>query len=229
VTVRYERDGPVAVIVIDRPPLNAYDRRLEADLQRAWATAGRDDARVVVLRAEGEHFCAGADMASTRGEQEEVDSGPLVAPWDELELIRRLPKPTIAAVQGGCVGGGQRFVFPCDLVFCSTDAFFRDPLAGLAGTGGIQAPLHTWMYGPRLAKEMIFSGMRLPAERLYQMGLVNRLYPRERLAEEAIAFAREVALVEPRALREAKRSVNMTMDLMGQHLVRSRFEDLMDR
>ena len=64
-------------------------------------------------------------------------------------------KPTIAAVQGGCIGGGQRMVWPCDLVFCTQDAFFRDPTATM-GIGGIQSHLHTWFYGPRLAKEMIY-------------------------------------------------------------------------
>ncbi len=97
--------------------------------------------------------------------------------WDELDFVRNLMKPTIAAVQGGCIGGAQRFVFPCDLIFCSEDAFFRDPLAAVGGIGGIQAPIHTWLYGPRLAKEMLFSGMRLPAARLFAMGAVNRLLP----------------------------------------------------
>ena len=96
--------------------------------------------------------------------------------WEEIRLIKSVVKPTIAAVQGGCIGGGQRMVWPCDLVFCSEDAFFRDPTADM-GIGGIQSHLHTWFYGPRLAKEMIYSGMRLPAQRLYQQGQVNRLYP----------------------------------------------------
>ena len=176
--VRYERAGPVAQIVLDRPPLNTYDPLLHWELEQAWKQATRDDeARVIVLRAEGKHFCAGADLSGP-GEPAPPDADPM-PPWDELVFIRNLMKPTIAAVQGACIGGGQRFVFPCDLIFCSDDAFFRDPLVQM-GVGGIQAPIHAWMYGPRLAKEMLFSGMRVPAERLHAMGAVNRIYPAKR-------------------------------------------------
>jgi enoyl-CoA hydratase len=137
-------------------------------------------------------------------------------------------KPTIAAVQGGCIGGGQRMVWPCDLVFCTADAFFRDPTASM-GIGGIQSHLHTWFYGPRLAKEMIYSGMRLPASRLYSQGQVNRLYPdMETLHAETLAFAQEVAKQDPLPLRQAKRASNITMDIQGQHYVTSRMEELLD-
>jgi len=222
--VEFRRDGPVGVITLDRPPVNAYDAAMHEELTRAWRAAAADaDVRVVVLCAEGPHFCAGADLTAPVPEPAAGAS----APWDELTFVRNLPKPTIAAVQGGCIGGGQRFVFPCDLVFCADDAFFRDPLASM-GVGGIQAPVHTWLYGPRLAKEMLFSGMRVGARRLYEMGAVNRLYPRDELREATMAFAREIASVDASALRQAKRAVNTTMDLMGQHHVASRFADLLD-
>jgi len=70
--------------------------------------------------------------------------------------------------------------------------------------------------------------MRLPAARLYAMGAVNRLYPRETLHDETAAFAREIAQVDPVALRQAKRAVNTTMDVQGQHYIRNRFAELMD-
>jgi enoyl-CoA hydratase/carnithine racemase len=226
--VRYERDGKVGVITLDRPPLNAYDDFLQWELEQAWVQAADDaEARVIVLRAEGKHFCAGAVMQGdyrTRPEEERSRR-----PWEELDFIQQVMKPTIAAIQGGCIGGGQRFVFPCDLLFCTEDAFFRDPLAQVGGIGGIQAPVHTWMYGPRLAKEMLYGGGRLPAARLYQMGTVNRLYPSaEALRDGALEFAREIAETDPLALRQAKRSVNITMDIMGQHYIRHRFAELLD-
>jgi enoyl-CoA hydratase len=224
--VRYVLEEGVAQIILDRPPVNAYDARLHVELEQTWRRAARDDAaRVVILRAEGRHFCAGADTKSPG------DPAPpgveTLSPWDELAFIRNLPKPTIAAVQGACVGGGQRFVFPCDLIFCSEDAFFRDPLVTL-GIGGIQAPVHAWLYGPRLAKEMLYSGGPVSAERLYASGSVNRLYPRSSLHEQTLAFARELTKLEPAALRQAKRAVNITMDIMGQHYIASRFAELLD-
>ena len=104
-------------------------------------------------------------------------------------------------------------------MFCTEDAFFRIPTGGM-GIGGIQSHLHTWFYGPRLAKEMIYSGMRLPARRLYQMGQVNRMYSGRRdLHAETMAFAHEIAEQDPVALRQAKRAADITMDIQGQHYV----------
>lgn len=225
--MRYRRDGAVGVISLDRPPVNAYDAAMHRQLTRAWqVAAGDDQARVIVLRAEGRNFCAGADLGSPTGLDAEPEHDE-VTPWDELGFIRNLPKPTIAAVQGGCIGGAQRFVFPCDLLFCSENAFFRDPLVSM-GIGGIQAPIHAWLYGPRLAKEMLYSGMAVSAQRLYTMGTVNRIYPRQALTDETLAFARSIARQDPPALRQAKRAVNMTSDIMGQHYIANRFMELMD-
>lgn len=224
-TVRYELDGCVVSIVLNRPPRNAYDGDLHDQLTAAWHRAARDpDARVIVLRAEGKHFSAGADMQADHSASSEYGA---MTPPEEMSFISNLMKPTIAAVQGGCVGGAQRFVFPCDLIFCSEDAFFSDPLVHL-GAGGIPAPIHAWMYGPRLAKEMLFSGMRMPAQRLHAAGLVNRLYSREELVPRTLEFAREIAAADPIALRQAKRSVNITMDIAGQHYIANRFSEVLD-
>jgi len=223
--VTYERDGDIGVIRIARQPLNTYDGAFDAALQGAWTEAKTDDSRVVVMLASGKHFCAGAELK----DPQPAPVGATVLPaWEEIRLIKTVMKPTIAAVQGGCIGGGQRIVWPCDLIFCTEDAFFRDPTASM-GIGGIQSHLHTWMYGPRLAKEMIYSGMRLPARRLYELGQVNRLYPDlETLHSETLAFAQEVARFDPVPLRQAKRAADITMDIMGQHYVLSRMEELLD-
>ena len=223
--VHYRRDGDVGVITLTREPLNTYDGAFHAAFQTAWLTAKADDSHVVVMMATGRHFCAGAELRNPLPAPEGFTELPA---WEEIRLIRSVMKPTIAAVQGGCIGGGQRMVWPCDLVFCTEDAFFRDPTASM-GIGGIQSHIHTWFYGPRLAKEMIYSGMRLPASRLYSQGQVNRLYPDvETLHAETLAFAQEVAKQDPLPLRQAKRASNITMDIQGQHYVTSRMEELLD-
>jgi enoyl-CoA hydratase len=225
VMVRYERDGDVTTITLARQPVNAYDGAFHADFQGAWQRAKSDDSRVVVMKAEGKHFCVGANL---RNPQPAPPDAVILDAWDEIRLIQGVRKPTIAAVQGGCIGGGQRMVWPCDLVFCTEDAFFMDPTATM-GIGGIQSHLHTWFYGPRLAKEMIYSGMRLPASRLYAMGQVNRLYPDlDALHTETLAFAHEVAKQDPAPLRQAKYASDITMDIMGRHYVTSRMEELLD-
>jgi enoyl-CoA hydratase/carnithine racemase len=225
VMVRYERDGDVTTITLARQPVNAYDGAFHAEFQGAWQRAKSDDSRVVVMKAEGKHFCVGANL---RNPQPAPPDAVILDAWDEIRLIQGVRKPTIAAVQGGCIGGGQRMVWPCDLVFCTEDAFFMDPTATM-GIGGIQSHLHTWFYGPRLAKEMIYSGMRLPAARLYSMGQVNRLYPDlDTLHTETLAFAHEVAKQDPAPLRQAKYASDITMDIMGRHYVTSRMEELLD-
>jgi enoyl-CoA hydratase/carnithine racemase len=224
--VTYERTGKVGVITLDRQPMNVYDGAFHVEFQGAWRTAADDaDANVVVMRATGKHFCAGANL---RSPEPAPEGSVVMKAWDEIRLIKGVMKPTIAAVQGGCIGGGQRMVWPCDIVFCTEDAFFRDPTAAM-GIGGIQSHLHTWFYGERLAREMLYSGMRLPAQRLYWMGQVNRLYPDlETLHAETMAFAHEIAEQDPLPLRQAKRASNITMDIMGQHYVVSRMEELLD-
>ena len=212
-------------ITLARQPVNAYDGAFHAEFQGAWQRAKSDDSRVVVMKAEGKHFCVGANL---RNPQPAPPDAVILDAWDEIRLIQGVRKPTIAAVQGGCIGGGQRMVWPCDLVFCTDDAFFMDPTATM-GIGGIQSHLHTWFYGPRLAKEMIYSGMRLPASRLYATGQVNRLYPDlETLHRETLVFAHEIAAKDPAPLRQAKRAADITMDIMGRHYVVSRMEELMD-
>lgn len=223
--VQYRLDGDVGIITLSRSPLNTYDGAFHADFQRAWMAAKSDPSHVVVMMATGKHFCAGAELKNPQPGPSDFTELPAA---DEIRLIKSVMKPTIAAVQGGCIGGGQRMVWPCDLVFCTEDAFFSDPTASM-GIGGIQSHIHTWFYGPRLAKEMIYSGMRLPAKRLYDLGQVNRLYPDvETLHKETLAFARDVAEQDPVPLRQAKRAVDITMDIQGQHYVTSRMEELLD-
>jgi enoyl-CoA hydratase len=223
--VRYTRDDALGIITLCRKPLNTYDGAFHIAFQRAWRTAKSDDSRVVVMLAEGDHFCVGAEL---KNPQPAPAGAEVLAPADEIRLIKGVMKPTIAAVQGGCIGGGQRMVWPCDVVLCAENAFFRDPTAQM-GIGGIQSHLHTWFYGPRLAKEMIYTGMRLPAARLHAMGQVNRILPdRAELHKAALELGREIARQDPLPLRQAKRAADITMDIQGQHYVTSRMEELLD-
>lgn len=224
--VHYEVIDSVSVITLDRQPINVYDGAFHIEFQGAWQRARADESSTAVLmRATGKHFCAGANM---RDPQPAPEGTHELAAWDEIRLIQHTMKPTIAAVQGGCIGGGQRMVWPCDIVFCTEDAFFADPTATM-GIGGIQSHLHTWFYGPRLAREMLYGQVRLPATRLHAMGQVNRIYPDlETLHDEALTFARHVAQQDPVALRQAKRASAITMDIQGQHYVVSRMEELLD-
>lgn len=222
-SVRYESAGGIGTITIDRPPVNAYDGELVDGLREAWRRAAADEAAaVIVLRAEGKHFCAGADLSA---EDPEGGGGP-TSPGEDWDFQRDLPKPTIAAVQGACVAGGQRFVWPCDLIVAAADASFGDPLVAY-GVPGIPAHGHPWEYGPRLAKEVLFRAAPISARRALREGMVNRVVPRERLDAEVRELAAEIATMDFFALAMVKRAVNQTMDVIGQRYLVNRFQELM--
>jgi enoyl-CoA hydratase len=93
---------------------------------------------------------------------------------------------------------------------------------------GIPAQGHPWEYGPRTAKEMLYTASRVPAERARRAGMVNRIVSRDGLDDQTFALAREIAEMDPFALAQVKRAVNRTMDIMGQHYIASRFAELAD-
>ena len=221
--IGYEVDGRVGVITLDRPEAaNAQTMDMLDDLDEAWSRAAADDeVRVIVLRANGKHFSAGHDLRAT---------GPADVPDPiTLEYIynieakrflgyalrwRDIPKPSIAAVQGKCIAGGLLLCWPCDLIVAADDAAFSDPVVAM-GIAGVEYHGHTWEMGPRKAKELLFTGRPMLAEEAHQVGMVNRVVPRERLDAETMALADQMSGHHPFALRQAKRAVNQTLDVQG--------------
>ncbi len=203
-------DDGIAVVTVDRPPGNPFDADVINGLHAAWRGAGADErVRIVVLRAEGADFCVGSSNPDPA-----LDDAT-TADW---AFERDLPKPTIAAVQGACVGVGQRAVWPCDLVVAADDAYFADSAVGRVGA----APGLTWEWGPRTAKLMLSSGARVPASVARRRGVVNRVVPAAELDTRVMALAREIAGRDPFALAQVKRAVNRTCDIKGQrYLVNS--------
>jgi enoyl-CoA hydratase len=194
-----------------------------------------DDAvKVVVLAGAGPHFSAGHDIgtperdihrsfprkATTWWEHEDKAGAEAIFVRESelyLGMCRRwrdLPKPTIAMVQGACVAGGLMLAWVCDLVMASDDAFFADPVVRM-GIPGVEYFAHPFAMPARVAKEMLFLGERMPAERAYQVGMVNRVVPRERLRKETLAVAKRIAEMPRFALALAKKAVNQAEDRMG--------------
>ncbi len=103
-----------------------------------------------------------------------------------------------------------------DLIIAADDASFSDPVI-LLGNCGVEYHAHTWELGARKAKEMLFTGRAMSAQEAESIGMVNRVVPREDLWSEALALAHDIAGHHPFALRQAKRAVNQTLDVMGQH------------
>jgi enoyl-CoA hydratase len=226
-TVRYEVDGHVATITLDRPEAaNAQNSRLIDDLDAAFDRAGADDdVRVVVLAGEGKHFSAGHDLKELLAGEEHwaamraTPEGKLrheqVMYFDKLVKIRDFRKPTIAAVQGVCSAAGLMLACMCDLIVAADDARFSNPVLRMSGVG-VELLVEPWELGPRKAKEFLFCASEFGADEAERYGLVNRVVPRDQLVEAAQEMAGQVALVPPLTAEAVKASVNHMVDLMGQ-------------
>jgi enoyl-CoA hydratase len=230
--VRFDVDGRVAVITLDRPQAaNAQTPGVLADLDEAWRRADADpEVRVIVFKTTGKHFSAGHDMsgvdpsADGRSLTPPRTDGKLDAPsyydWETrgyLDYARRwrdIPKPTIAAVQGKCIAAGLMLCWPCDLIVAADNAQFSDPVA-LLGIMGVEFHAHTWELGARKAKEMLFTAGPVSAQEALRSGMVNHVVPLDELRSFTMELAHRIAKNDPWALRLAKRAVNQTLDTMG--------------
>jgi len=234
--VCYERRGLIAVVTMNRPRYrNAQNSAMTYALDEAFTRAVDDpQVSVIVLAGAGEHFSAGHDIGTPGRDVQRSFPRRAVLWWDhvgapgadgryarEAEVYlgmcrrwREIPKPTIAMVQGACIAGGLMLAWCCDLIIASDDAFFADPVLRM-GIPGVEYFAHPWMLGPRLAKEILFTGDRFGARRAYEVGMVNDVVPRAELAERTFAVADRIATMPRFGLSLAKRAVNQCEDLMG--------------
>jgi len=234
--VLYVEDGPVAIVTLNRPRYrNAQNARLLQALDAAFRRAVANDAiSAIVLGGEGDHFSAGHDIG-TPGRDIHKSFPRITTTWwehegragaegtfvreDELYLglcrrWRALPKPTIARVQGACIAGGLMLAWVCDLIVASEDAFFADPVLRM-GIPGVEYFAHPLMMPPRIAREMLLLGERMPARRAYEVGMINRVVPRAELDGAALAMARKAAEMPRFGMALAKRALNQAEDRMG--------------
>jgi len=210
-----ERDGPVAVVTINRPKvLNALDGPTVLELGRAAAELAADPAvRAVILTGAGDKaFVAGADIAFMRG-LSVLEAREFARRGHEvLTALEKLPVPVIAAVNGFALGGGCELALACDLRVAAENARFGQPEVGLgiiAGFGGTQRLPR--LVGPGLAKEMLFTGEHYDAARAREIGLVNHVVARE----ELLPFCRDLA---GRIARRGPVAVNLTKEAVNQGL-----------
>src|SRR6266702_4478471 len=223
-TVRYEVDGPVCTITLDRPEsANAQNTQLIDELDAAFDRADADDdVRVVVLAGEGKHFSAGHDLKEllTKGDEwakmRDTPEGKLrheqVMYFDRCVKIRDFRKPTIAAVQGSCVAAGLMLACMCDLIVAADDAVFQNPVLRMTGAA-VELLVEPWELGIRKAKEFLWTGDKIDAQEAWRLGLVNRVVARKRLAAETLALAERIALVPPVTASLVKESLNQTAAL----------------
>lgn len=209
-------DGPVRWIVLDNPArLNALDSAMWEALPRLLAAAVDDPAvRVIVLRGEGGRaFSAGADIS----EFDTVRTGAAAAEYDRLnnvafEALGTCAKPTVAMIEGFCLGGGLELALCCDIRYAAEGSQYAVPAAklGIGYNPRWIRPMLTAMTAAR-AKEILFTGRRFSAGEALGMGLINRLVPQDRLPVETVALAAEIAANAPLSIYAAKRTIDEFM------------------
>lgn len=243
VTPEYETDDPIlyeakngiAWVILNRPDFhNVQNSQMTYALDDAFMKAVDDDSvKCIVLKSDAKHFSAGHDIGSPGRDFHSSFDRRLMwydhanKPGAEKAYIREqevylgmckrwrdIPKPTIAQVHKGCIAGGLMLAWVCDLIIASDDAFFQDPVLQM-GFPGLEYFAHCHELNPRIAKEFLFLGERMPAQRAYEMGMLNKVVAREDLADEVLRVAQRIAEQPRLALQLAKQACNHMETLSG--------------
>lgn len=198
--------GGVATLTLNRPESrNALNLAMCEDL-RAAAQGLDASVRLVLVRAAGRAFCAGADLKERQGmDASQVRERRLKA-FEAYAALEALPMPAVAVVEGPAVGSGCEIAAACDFIVATPAASFRVPEA-LRGTVGATQRLPR-ILGKRLAKDLMFTGRTLSAEEAERHGLVSRLVAPDRLDAVLSEIAQTVLDAPPEALRLAKRTID---------------------
>jgi len=213
--VLVEDRGPIRRLTLNRPEkLNALNQELTDSLSVALAEAAdSDEVRVVVLAGSGRSFCAGYDLEEGSSTERAAILESLTHSLERLLEVFDHPNPVIAEVQGHCLAGGCDLMMMCDLAVASDNAVFGQPEIRFGST--VVAHVMPWLIGARRAKELILTGTEIDAIEAERIGLVNRVVPGDRLGDETMRLARELAVVDPVAMRLTKRAINRSWEAAG--------------
>ncbi len=210
----------IGYLTFNRPrQLNAFNLALMEAASAGLKQLVEDPAVLaIVVSGSGRAFSAGFDL-------KEADAGP---PRESLEDWRRVleydydfivqfwdcPKPTIAAVQGYCLAGAFEVMLACDMTVAAEGSFFGEPEVRFGS--GIVCMLLPWMTTPKIAKELLLTGAdRLTAQRMYEVGIVNRVVPEGEALTAAAALARDLTAAAPHSVRLTKQAINRTFEVQG--------------
>ena len=210
-----KREGPVAIVTLNRPeklnPLGAAQFRGLSAVMPVLDHDGRT--RVVIITGAGKAFSAGGDIESfgdmnTLSKRRQFQYDAIAA----LATIERSPLTVIAAVNGWAMGGGCELAMACDITLAAESAKFAMPETALAMIPGYGVAKAAALIGRQMTMLMVTAGERLTAQRAYEVGLVQKVVPDDKLMEEALALAARVARNSPLANGVAKRVINRDGD-----------------
>jgi enoyl-CoA hydratase/carnithine racemase len=197
----HERDGPVAILTLNRPKArNSLSEALLAALSGALTEIAADKkVRAVVITAQGPAFCAGHDMKELTSRRTDADGGReyfrtiMMTCSDMMQSIVNLPQPVIAAVQGVATAAGCQLVATCDLAIASDAAKFATPGVDIGLFCSTPMVALSRNVAPKQAMEMLLTGDMVDAKRAAAIGLVNRVVPAGEEVKAAVALAKEIA------------------------------------
>lgn len=216
-TVVFEKRDSIAYVSLNRPEvLNVYNIRMRDELFEVL-TAINDDPEVLVAVFSGvgdRAFCAGADLTEFLSAPSPVIARRVRWERDVWGLFLSIAQPLIAALHGYVLGSGLEIALCCDIRIASEDAQFGVPEVGLGivpAAGATQTLSRT--IGQAKALELMLTGRRISAEEAADIGLVNRVVPKDRLLPTVESVARQISLLDPVAVRSAKQAVMRGLDL----------------
>ena len=217
-SLTYEVVGPIATLTLNRPDkLNAINSDMIEAINLAMDDAEDNyNVRAIILQAEGRAFSAGFDLDDEVWDSKE-ESNIRQALESDFNMVMRFwdsPKPTVAAVQGYCLGGAMEMALACDITVASDDALFGEPEVSIAS--GVVALILPWLTGPKLAKELLLTAdIKISSQRIYEMGLINRITAPENLRDEALTMAETIAANDRLSVEITKKAINRTMEIAG--------------
>ena len=210
-----EKRDAIGIIKLNRPEsLNALNIETLGEIRDAVTSLNNDDeVKVLIFTGEGKGFIAGADIKQMKDMNEDEAREFSSLGQKTFDIIENLDKPVIAAVNGFALGGGSELAIACDIRIASEYAKFGQPEVNLGiipGFGGTQRLSR--LVGKGIAKELIFSGDIIDAPTALRIGLVNRVVPAEKLMDESIALAQQIASKGPAAILIAKSVINRGLE-----------------
>ncbi|WP_027582407.1 enoyl-CoA hydratase/isomerase family protein [Bradyrhizobium sp. Ai1a-2] len=207
-TVRHEIDGKVGVVTLAKPPHNLIDDALIEDLIAAYRAVIADGCRAILLRSSQRHFCAGAEMQSwgkttlIHTDQAKLES--------MLRALEDAPVPTVAALNGGVLGGGLELALTCDMIIAADTAFLAqvEVAVGLLPLlGGTQRLAQR--AGVARAKEIAMLGRRHTPEAFERWGIINLVVAESELASASMTWARQLAAGPTQVIKGIKMQANL--------------------